>query len=101
MGEVSGHELCTTDAAAALRFYGELFGWEKVEEHDIGALGPYSIYGRGGERYGGIFKLPADMPFPPMFWLSLRAARGGGEGLTGRRERPARPSSARPWPPSR
>src|SRR5262249_58852966 len=27
LGEFSWHELATTDQAAALRFYGELFGW--------------------------------------------------------------------------
>jgi len=50
------HELVTSDQAAALRFYRELFGWEQVAVHDMGApVGPYVIFGRGGQQLGGIF----------------------------------------------
>jgi predicted enzyme related to lactoylglutathione lyase len=50
------HELRTSDHAAALRFYRELFGWEQVAVHDMGgAVGPYVIFGRGGQQLGGMF----------------------------------------------
>jgi uncharacterized protein len=51
----SWHELATSDHAAALRFYRELFGWEQVAVHDMGAMGPYVIFGRGSQQFGGIF----------------------------------------------
>ena len=35
-GGFSWHELATTDVAAAVRFYGELFGWTKGPGHDMG-----------------------------------------------------------------
>jgi predicted enzyme related to lactoylglutathione lyase len=42
-----------------------------VEEHDMGpAMGKYLIYGQGGNRYGGIFKMTGGPP--PMFWLYAR-----------------------------
>jgi len=49
------HELTTSDHAAALRFYRELFGWEQLAVHDMGAMGPYVIFGRGGQQLGGMF----------------------------------------------
>ena len=49
------HELVTSDHAAALRFYRELFGWEQVAVHDMGAAGPYVIFGRGSQQLGGMF----------------------------------------------
>jgi|SRR6185437_10614878 len=52
------HELRTSDHAAALRFYRELFGWEQVAVHDMGAMGPYVIFGRGGQQLGGMFSSP-------------------------------------------
>src|SRR5690606_8678603 len=44
LGEFSWHELATTDDRAALEFYQALFGWEKVLEHDMGAMGAYLIF---------------------------------------------------------
>jgi len=50
------HELATSDHADALRFYRELFGWEQLAVHDMGgSVGPYVIFGRGGQQLGGIF----------------------------------------------
>ncbi|MGH7714025.1 MAG: VOC family protein, partial [Gemmatimonadaceae bacterium] len=36
VGEVSWHELYTTDYKAAFDFYSQLFGWEKSREMDMG-----------------------------------------------------------------
>jgi predicted enzyme related to lactoylglutathione lyase len=69
VGEVSWHELATTDYSAALSFYTDLFGWEKMDAMDMGpGLGMYQMFGRGGKMLGGIYNKPADMPAPP-HWL--------------------------------
>src|SRR5215475_15792012 len=36
VGEVSWHELMTTDAPAAMTFYSEMFGWQPSEALDMG-----------------------------------------------------------------
>jgi predicted enzyme related to lactoylglutathione lyase len=72
VGEMSWHELATTDTQAAFRFYQNLFGWENQQEMDMGPLGVYLIYGRAGRMYGGIYNKPPDMPAPPHFLLYVR-----------------------------
>jgi predicted enzyme related to lactoylglutathione lyase len=66
--EFSWHELITTDAVAGLDFYHNLFGWAKKDEHDMGEMGIYHLFGRDRFAYGGAYKKPADMPAPP-HWL--------------------------------
>lgn len=68
VGQVSWHELATTDTRAAFAFYQNLFGWENQSEMDMGPMGVYLMYGRGGRMYGGIYNKPAEMPGPPS-WL--------------------------------
>jgi hypothetical protein len=68
LGEFSWHELVTTDFRAAFEFYSKLFGWESMQEMDMGPAGIYLLYGRKGRQLGGIFNKTADMPMPPM-WL--------------------------------
>jgi predicted enzyme related to lactoylglutathione lyase len=34
----------------------------------MGAMGPYLIYGMGGEDLGGMFTKPKEMPMPPA-WI--------------------------------
>jgi uncharacterized protein len=69
LGDISWHELATTDPEAAFSFYAALFGWKKTEAMDMGPMGTYQMYGRpGGPTLGGIFKKPAEMPAPP-HWL--------------------------------
>jgi predicted enzyme related to lactoylglutathione lyase len=67
-GEFSWHELSTTDPRAALDFYGAVFGWEKLDEHDLGDLGKYVLFGRNGNQLGGIMTKLAEMPGGPA-WL--------------------------------
>jgi uncharacterized protein len=67
-GEFTWHELATTDHAAALRFYSELFGWEKGATHDMGAMGIYQIIDRGGAQVGGLYNVQS--PSTPPHWLS-------------------------------
>jgi predicted enzyme related to lactoylglutathione lyase len=66
--EFSWHELVANDHVAAFAFYNALFGWEKTGEFDMGPMGIYQMYGRGGQTFGGMFKKPAEMPAPP-HWL--------------------------------
>lgn len=67
-GDVSWHELATTDHEAAFGFYGALFGWQKAEAMDMGEGGMYQMYGVGGAPLGGMYNKTADMPGPPA-WL--------------------------------
>jgi uncharacterized protein len=85
-GAFSWHELGTTDVAAAVRFYGELFGWSKGPAHDMGAMGVYQIIEHGGQMAGGICNVQG--PSTPPSWLSyvhvadanraVAAAKSGG-----------------------
>jgi predicted enzyme related to lactoylglutathione lyase len=66
--EFSWHELTTSDPIAALRFYGELFGWQEVGKHDMGPMGIYHLAGLHGVASIGMFKIPADKPTPTQ-WM--------------------------------
>jgi uncharacterized protein len=68
-GEFSWHELATTDQAAALAFYQQLFGWEKTEAMDMGPMGLYQMFGWAGKSMGGIYNKPKEMPASP-HWLA-------------------------------
>jgi uncharacterized protein len=68
VGHFSWHELATSDHAAALDFYTDLFGWEKTSAMDMGPAGVYQMYGIGGVPFGGIYNKTGDMPGPPA-WL--------------------------------
>jgi len=72
VGEFSWHELMTTDYAAAFGFYQALFGWDKINEHDMGPLGVYLIFGRNEQPLGGMFTKPEDNPAPPN-WIQYIA----------------------------
>jgi predicted enzyme related to lactoylglutathione lyase len=67
-GGFSWHELATTDVAAALRFYGQLFGWTKGPGHDMGAMGVYQIFMHGGSQVGGMCNVQGPSTAPS--WLS-------------------------------
>jgi len=67
-GEYSWHELMTSDYRAAFEFYSALFGWQQTEEHDMGEMGVYFMFGLDGNAMGGMFNRPADAPGGPA-WL--------------------------------
>jgi uncharacterized protein len=85
-GGFSWHELQTTDVAAGLRFYSELFGWRKGPAHDMGAMGVYQLFEHGGSQVGGMCRPGAVSAAPS--WLSyvhvadanraVAAAKAGG-----------------------
>ncbi len=63
IGEVSWHELYTTDYEAAFQFYSQLFGWERGQAMDMGPMGIYQIFSRNGRDIGGMMNKPdASMP---------------------------------------
>ncbi len=97
-GDVSWHELATTDHEAAFAFYSELLGWQVHEDMDMGDGWIYRIYGLPETPLGGIFTKPAEMPGPPA-WLYYatvadldtavdRITAGGGAVLNGPMEVP-------------
>ena len=63
-GRFVWHELMTTDAAAATKFYGGLFGWT-VQEMP-GPMGTYRIFMQGETQVGGAMAAP---PGVPSNWL--------------------------------
>ena len=66
-GHVGWNELHTSDAEAALRFYGAQLGWHKTGEFDMGPMGIYHLFNDtgAGEPVGGIF---TDRSFPTPAW---------------------------------
>jgi uncharacterized protein len=72
VGGFSWHELATTDVAAALRFYGELFGWRKGPGHDMGgAMGVYQLIEQGSSQVGGMYNVQSVQgSATPPSWLS-------------------------------
>jgi hypothetical protein len=99
VGEFSWHELATTDYDQGFRFYEALFGWEKRQDHDMGPMGVYRLFGRNGKEIGGIFNKPPEMAAVPPNWLQYvmvdssdaavgRVKANGGQVLNGPMEVP-------------
>jgi uncharacterized protein len=63
VGDFSWFELYTPDPEGAWNFYHLLFGWEKTSAMDMGEMGTYQMFGRGGGiPRGGIMKPPPGAP---------------------------------------
>ena len=67
-GDMSWHELVTTDRDGAWNFYQALFGWEKGDAFDMGPMGTYQLFSIDGQSLGGMMNKTPDMPMPPS-WL--------------------------------
>jgi predicted enzyme related to lactoylglutathione lyase len=67
-GEFTWHELVTTDHESAFTFYSKIFGWKRLRDFDMGALGKYLVYGVDGTDVGGMFTKPPSMG-APAHWL--------------------------------
>lgn len=63
-GEFSWHELYTSDVEKAVAFYTDLLGWERLRDHDMGDMGPYVLFGKGGKELGGMMRMPPGLPHP-------------------------------------
>lgn len=70
-GHCGWNELSTSEQAAALDFYGRLFGWEKGDALPMGDMGDYRFIHHGGEMIGAVMNRPKDGP-PPMWTYVFR-----------------------------
>lgn len=62
------HDLMTTDAESAARYYAELLGW-RYHEMDMGETGRYRMILAGGLGQGGIVEMEAGEETPPCHWI--------------------------------
>jgi uncharacterized protein len=99
VGDASWHELMTTDASAALKFYGQIFGWQESTVMDMGPMGKYHIFKGGSYDLGGMMNKPPEMAQVPPHWgiyfrvpdvdaSAEQVARHGGKILNGPMEVP-------------
>jgi predicted enzyme related to lactoylglutathione lyase len=71
-GRFSWHELYTDDYQKAFDFYSELFGWEVIDDMDMGEPGVYRLFGRNGQQMGGMMNRPEQMPVNCwMYYISV------------------------------
>ena len=71
IGHGNWHELITPDPAAALAFYGALFGWKVSQSMPMGPDMTYHIFARDGLDIGGSFAMPGSKPFwKPYFGIA-------------------------------
>jgi predicted enzyme related to lactoylglutathione lyase len=70
VGSFCWDELITSDPAAALTFYREVFGFT-ADARDMGPMGTYHVLKRGERQAAGIMKSP--MPGQPPAWLGYVA----------------------------
>jgi uncharacterized protein len=67
VGSVGWAELTTTDWKAAFAFYSEMFGWQKAESFNMGAMGTYEMFTTGAAPVGGMMNRVD--PGTPAHWL--------------------------------
>jgi len=95
-GYIGWHELSAVSWETAFAFYGELFGWQKVDA-DFDGNGIYQLFSAAGQTIGGMATKPPTAPMP--FWLyyfnvddidaaAERVRAGGGRVLEGPVEAP-------------
>jgi len=68
VGDASWHELMTTDAPAAMKFYNEVFGWQPTDAMDMGEMGKYQMFNRPIGMIGGMMNKPKEMAQVPPNW---------------------------------
>ena len=66
LNSIGWNELITPDPAAAIRFYGSLFGWT-TEAFQAGPI-PYTLFKKGDRSFGGVMAPPK--PGIPPHWLN-------------------------------
>jgi predicted enzyme related to lactoylglutathione lyase len=98
VGDGSWHELYTTDAEAAMKFYTDVFGWHPTDTMDMGPMGKYYMFGRAFPL-GGMMNKPKEMAQVPPNWnlyfrvpdvnaAAERVKANGGQVLNGPMEVP-------------
>lgn len=92
LGHCSWNELATSDPEGALKFYGELFGWQSTEAMPMDEGRQYHFLDHNGQRIGAISPFLQEGRSPGwMYYFSVRnideamanTAAGGGRVLTG------------------
>ena len=82
-GEFSWFELYTPNPDGAWNFYQTLFGWEKTSAMDMGDMGIYQMFGRGGGiPNGGIMKPPPGAPAAWMPYALVKDAKAAAAATT-------------------
>ena len=83
-GDCAWHELYTTDAPAALKFYTEVFGWKETSAFDMGPMGKYYMFGRAFPLGGMMTKTPDMAQIPSNWGLYFRVpdVRAGADRIT-------------------
>ena len=69
VGDASWHELMTTDAPAAMKFYSEVFHWLPGDTMDMGDMGQYVMFNRPHGMIGGMMNTPLEMTHVPPNWV--------------------------------
>lgn len=72
VGGGSWHELMTTDAEAAQKFYTELFGWKPLDPFDMGDMGKYYMFELSFPLGGIMNKSPEMAQVPPNWGIYFR-----------------------------
>ena len=71
-------ELGTTDAAAAKKFYSELFGWG-MTDNPMGPDMVYTMLKLDGKDVGGLYQMQSEMQGVPSHWLSYVSVKSADE----------------------
>ena len=83
IGDFSWFELYTPNPDGAWKFYQTLFGWEKTSAMDMGEMGVYQMFGRGGGiPNGGIMKPPPGAPAAWMPYALVKDAKAAAAAAT-------------------
>ncbi len=91
-GTAAWYELYAADLEGASAFYGQVFGWTKDHDVDMGAMGAYRIFAHRGKAIGGMMKRPDTIPVPCwIYYFNVeglddaleRVRRGGGQVMNG------------------
>jgi predicted enzyme related to lactoylglutathione lyase len=83
VGDFSWFELYTPNPEGAWDFYHSLFGWEKTSAMDMGDMGVYQMFGRGGGiPNGGIMKPPPGAPAAWQPYALVKDARASAKAAT-------------------
>lgn len=63
-GHTGWRELMAGDLDGAFGFYSGLFGWERADAIDMGAMGIYQLFAKDGATIGGMMAKPDFVPQP-------------------------------------
>jgi predicted enzyme related to lactoylglutathione lyase len=83
-GHVGWHELYAGDYKDAFDFYSKQFGWNKVQDFDMGEMGIYRLFGYGSDQsVGGMMTKPPQMPAPAwQFYFNVDDIQAGAKRIT-------------------